>query len=87
MLREDKGWQFTLREVARRAGVSHAAPYKHFPDKSALLAELATLGFNQLREEIAEALSRARFDQRERNSSRRPRPTFTSARPIRPSTG
>ena len=26
MLHEDKGWQFTLREVARRAGVSHAAP-------------------------------------------------------------
>ena len=49
MLREDKGWQFTLREVARRAGVSHAAPYKHFPDKSALLAELAMLGFHQLR--------------------------------------
>jgi AcrR family transcriptional regulator len=58
MLREEKGWQFTLREVARRAGVSHAAPYKHFPDKSALLAELATLGFNQLRDGIADALSR-----------------------------
>ena len=58
MLREDKGWQFTLREVARRAGVSHAAPYKHFPDKSALLAELATLGFNQLGEAIAERLRR-----------------------------
>ncbi len=52
MLREDKGWQFTLREVARRAGVSHAAPYKHFPDKSALLAELAMLGFNELREAV-----------------------------------
>lgn len=48
MLREDKGWEFTLREIARRAGVSHAAPYKHFPDKSALLAELATLGFVEL---------------------------------------
>jgi AcrR family transcriptional regulator len=58
MLREDKGWQFTLRELARRAGVSHAAPYKHFPDKSALLAELASHGFNQLRDGIAEALSR-----------------------------
>jgi len=58
MLREDKGWQFTLREVARRAGVSHAAPYKHFPDKGALLAELATLGFNELRDEIADALRR-----------------------------
>jgi AcrR family transcriptional regulator len=58
MLREGKGWQFTLREVARRAGVSHAAPYKHFPDKSALLAELATLGFDQLRAEISDALHR-----------------------------
>lgn len=58
MLREDKGWQFTLREVARRAGVSHAAPYKHFPDKSALLAELATLAFNELREQIRTAIAR-----------------------------
>ena len=58
MLREDKGWQFTLREVARRAGVSHAAPYKHFPDKGALLAELATLGFNELREELSGAIER-----------------------------
>jgi AcrR family transcriptional regulator len=58
MLREDKGWQFTLREVARRAGVSHAAPYKHFPDKSTLLAELATLGFNELREQISAAIER-----------------------------
>ena len=58
MLREDKGWQFTLREVARRAGVSHAAPYKHFPDKSALLAELATLGFRQLGAAISDAIAR-----------------------------
>lgn len=58
MLREEKGWQFTLREVARRAGVSHAAPYKHFPDKGTLLAQLATLGFDQLRGEIAGARAR-----------------------------
>ena len=30
----------TLREVGRRAGVSHNAPYKHFADKQALLAEV-----------------------------------------------
>ena len=58
MLREDKGWQFTLRELARRAGVSHAAPYKHFADKSALLAELAMLGFNELREQLSGAIER-----------------------------
>ena len=31
----------TLREVGRRAGVSHNAPYKHFPSKEALLAAIA----------------------------------------------
>lgn len=58
MLHEDKGWQFTLREVARRAGVSHAAPYKHFPDKASLLAEMALLGFDRLREGLAAAKPR-----------------------------
>jgi AcrR family transcriptional regulator len=55
MLHEDKGWQFTLREGARRAGVSHAAPYKHFPDKAALLAEMALLGFDRLRQALTAA--------------------------------
>lgn len=58
MLHEDKGWQFTLREVARRAGVSHAAPYKHFPDKAALLAEMVLLGFDRLREALTTARPR-----------------------------
>lgn len=31
----------TLREVGRRSGVSHNAPYKHFPSKQALLAAVA----------------------------------------------
>lgn len=57
MLREDKGWQFTLREVARRAGVSHAAPYKHFPDKASLLLELALRGFDQLGQEMKTAIT------------------------------
>jgi len=55
MLHEDKGWQFTLREVARRAGVSHAAPYKHFPDKASLLAEMALLGFDRLHKAMTTA--------------------------------
>lgn len=65
MLGEDKGWQFTLREVARRAGVSHAAPYKHFPDKSALLAELATQGFAELGAQIGAAVERPRSSRTE----------------------
>lgn len=36
---------FTLRSLARRIGVSHAAPYAHFPTKAALLAAIASAGF------------------------------------------
>ena len=46
---------FTLREVARRAGVSAAAPYRHFADKAQLLAAAATLGFVQLHETLSAA--------------------------------
>ncbi len=52
MVTEEGAWNFTLREVARRAGVSHAAPYNHFEDKTALLAEVAALGFESLRQTL-----------------------------------
>jgi len=38
----------SVREAARRAGVSHNAPYRHFPDRDALLAALAAQGFAEL---------------------------------------
>lgn len=38
---------FTLAEASRRAGVSVAAPYKHFADREALLAELAAQGYRE----------------------------------------
>jgi len=57
MVTEEGAWNFTLREVARRAGVSHAAPYNHFEDKSALLAEVATLGFQSLGQTMEAAAS------------------------------
>jgi len=57
MLNESRGWQFTLREVARRANVSHAAPYRHFPDKASLLLELALRGFDQLSRETKAAIT------------------------------
>ena len=38
----------SLREAARRAGVSAMAPYRHFPDKEALLAAVAEVGFERL---------------------------------------
>ena len=45
---------FRLREVARRAGISHNAPYRHFREKDELLAAVATQGFQRL----ADALSK-----------------------------
>lgn len=38
----------SLREVAKVAGVSHDAPYRHFRDKAALLRVLAQAGFERL---------------------------------------
>lgn len=52
---EEQDWTFSLREVARRAGVSHNAPYNHFSDKRDLLAAVATIGFEMLRERVSSA--------------------------------
>src|ERR1041384_3630542 len=38
----------SVRELARRAGVSHNAPYRHFPDRASLHAALAAEGFEML---------------------------------------
>ncbi|MEZ5549587.1 MAG: TetR/AcrR family transcriptional regulator [Pseudomonadales bacterium] len=40
--------RLSLRGLAREAGVSPAAPYRHFPSKRCLLAALATRGFREL---------------------------------------
>lgn len=56
---------FTLTEAARRAGVSAAAPYRHFADKAELLATVAEQGFNELHADLAAAADRA-FDPKER---------------------
>src|SRR5271155_5514059 len=50
-------WTFSLREVTRRAGVSHNAPYNHFADKRDLLAAVAATGFATLGERIVTATS------------------------------
>ena len=58
---------FSLRQVARRAGVSHAAPAHHFGDSTGLLTALAAEGYRQLiasqalREDGADADPRARL--------------------------
>jgi AcrR family transcriptional regulator len=48
----------SLREVARRAGVSHAAPYRHFSDKQALLTAIAEQGFGMLNELVRSSAER-----------------------------
>ncbi|MCA9680557.1 MAG: TetR/AcrR family transcriptional regulator [Myxococcales bacterium] len=55
----------SLRECARRAGVSHAAPYRHFADKNALLLEIARDGFARLAA-VGEAAMKAVEDPRDR---------------------
>jgi AcrR family transcriptional regulator len=45
----------SLRQVAERAGLSRQAPYNHFADKAALLAELIADGFGRLRDAMAAA--------------------------------
>ena len=51
---------FTLREVARRAGVSHNAPYRHFRDKDDLMAAVATQGYRELTEAMLDAAEHQR---------------------------
>ena len=53
---EDQGAEaLTLRAAARRAGVSQAAPYRHFADKQALLAAVAEEGFRALTDAMRRA--------------------------------
>ncbi len=43
----------SLRKVAKKAGVSHAAPYAHFADKQALIAAISTEGYRRLYEKLS----------------------------------
>jgi len=45
----------SLRDLARRAGVSHAAPAYHFGDKAGLLTAVAVDGFERLAAALREA--------------------------------
>ncbi|MEV8590542.1 TetR/AcrR family transcriptional regulator [Streptomyces sp. NPDC051180] len=45
----------SLRDLARRAGVSHAAPAHHFKDRTGLLTAIATQGYELLADALADA--------------------------------
>jgi AcrR family transcriptional regulator len=55
LLEESGETALSLRAVARRAGVSPAAPYRHYADREALLSAVAALGYRDLAERLAAA--------------------------------
>jgi AcrR family transcriptional regulator len=57
ILREEGISALTLRNTARKAGVSHSAPYAHFIDKQALLAAISTRGFRDLYRRLDEVIT------------------------------
>lgn len=57
ILNKEGAHSLSLRDVARRVGVSHMAPYRHFPDKEALMAAIALEGFVALGEKVRAAVT------------------------------
>ncbi|MGW4390876.1 TetR/AcrR family transcriptional regulator [Streptomyces sp. NPDC004685] len=55
LLEEDGSAGLSLRAVARRAGVSATAPYRHYADRDALVSAVAAEGYRELAEDLAAA--------------------------------
>jgi AcrR family transcriptional regulator len=55
LLEEGGTTALSLRAVARRAGVSPAAPYRHYADRDALISAVAAVGYRELAEQLAAA--------------------------------
>ena len=55
LLEESSETDLSLRAVARRAGVSPAAPYRHYADREALVSAVAAVGYQELAERLAAA--------------------------------
>ncbi|GLY07518.1 TetR/AcrR family transcriptional regulator [Actinoplanes sp. NBRC 101535] len=66
LLRSEGPTALTLREIARRAGVSHGAPRRHFPTHLSLLSAIAAAGFTSLAQRCDAALSGPEADTRRR---------------------
>ena len=60
-----------LREVARRTGVSHNAAYRHFDDREALLAEVASVGMDRLERAMREQMDAVRSRSPQERARRR----------------
>lgn len=59
LLKKVPAQSLSLRQVAREAGVSQAAPYRHFEDKEGLLAAIASEGFALLRTAMQQSSGRS----------------------------
>jgi len=55
LLEEDGSAALSMRAVARRAGVSPTAPYRHYADREALVSAVAAEGYRELTESLAAA--------------------------------
>jgi AcrR family transcriptional regulator len=66
LIKRDGPAALSLREVARKAGVSHGAPAHHFTDKAGLLTALATQGFELFTLALSEARDAAGTDPMDR---------------------
>ncbi|BBZ22462.1 TetR/AcrR family transcriptional regulator [Mycolicibacter hiberniae] len=55
LLEENGASELSLRAAARRAGVSTAAPYRHFADRNALLSAIAAVGYQELATDLVAA--------------------------------
>lgn len=55
LLEEDGGTGLSMRAVARRAGVSATAPYRHFEDRDSLVSAVAAQGYRELAARLAAA--------------------------------
>lgn len=64
LLAEEGVQALSLREIARRAGVSHGAPRRHFPTHLSLLSAIARQGFADLADKVAAEVDGHRTDPR-----------------------
>jgi len=64
LLTEEGVQALSLREIARRAGVSHGAPRRHFPTHLSLLSAIARQGFADLADQVATHIDDHRTDPR-----------------------
>lgn len=59
----EQGEPYSMRAVARHAGVSPTAPYRHFPDRGALDSAVAVEGFTELGAELRERIATRSTDE------------------------